>query len=429
MNAANLISIVGAQETCIYNEPTETAWNDEIVTYTNFSYNLVKLLANVGGSNNYIEGDKLWNAHGNGDLVHTLYYELITPAIAPNTSSGKATDCHWVNSVAFAAIQYALVMAGTQQCEKKHGRWMEAIMEYLYPVGKRFEELCGKLDSEVALIQSAKSDNRYVCPIMLSQTRWSCCAVPAISAHHSTLQYKIGMSKLNSLTVNVGDDSLVPYKYGTSTPITVNDIFCNVYATNIFLDDAERALMIVADLKYITTDSIENFIDSTSAGNISMDTLTLNHPTKYGMWFLQRAEATDGLTYQIGKVGVKDQFYYGADHGGETIIHPNWQLNSQTTWPVGDIAPYFFRYLKVWESFPFCSNGLGGPKYFWTFGPECHAWNPVKTVNMSRIDTIKFLAVNNCSTWTSGRIYFYTEVLNVLVVYGGVAGYLFGSAS
>ena len=137
----------------------------------------------------------------------------------------------------------------------------------------------------------------------------------------------------------------------------------------------------------------------------------------------------DGASSQPQKVGLKDKFSYSADHGGETIGTPDLQLNSQSVWDKDQLPLWFFKYSKAFESFAYCDDFSQGPKYFWTFGPDCDKYNAVKTVNMSRIDTIKFKGINNCINFTTGVIYFYTEVLNVMIIYGGVGGYLFGSAS
>lgn len=420
------INVIGAEDLAIFAEATETLWMAEMTTYTPYAVNTVRI-EGQSGSALRSNGSMLYNGHGNGDLVSTVYVETDTPALATN----GGTDAHYVPEFGFAHITDYSIQCGTQQCEKKHSRWAQAIIEYLYPEGLRWEECVGKFDKEVQLIQHARSDNKYFTPLFFSQTRYNHCAMPTVSLHHTVVQYKVNHAPIKDCVVNVGNPSAVPYKFGGTTPIQDSDVKVFLWTTNIFLDDCERAMFLVADLKYITTDTQENIksINSTGSNSIDIPTLVFQHPVKYIMWFLQRQEATDGSTYQIGKIGTKDPFFYGADHGGESVAQANLLMNSQTLWDVNNTPPQWFRVIKPRESFPWSSKQ--GPKYFWTFGAECQAWNAVKTLNFSRVDQVRFQANNNntSSAYTSGNLYHYVENLNVFIVYSGTGGYCFGSAS
>ena len=149
---------------------------------------------------------------------------------------------------------------------------------------------------------------------------------------------------------------------------------------------------------------------------------------------MQRDQAMNSMGAEPGKVGSKDFFYYGANHGGETLYQCYLKFNSQDIWDKDVVQPWFLRYVKAWEAFPYCDDGKGGPKYIWGFGPDCDQWKAVKTVNMSRIDSIRFGGINNCTAspgtaFTSATIFMYTEVEQLLATFGGNMGSIFGSAS
>jgi hypothetical protein len=219
----------------------------------------------------------------------------------------------------------------------------------------------------------------------------------------------------------------MPYVFGTSSALVDSNLSFYLWTSNIFLDDCERALFLVADLKYITTDTQEVTKDLTSNATITVDQIGFQHPMKYLIWFLRRAEAIDGTTFQRGKIGRKDPFSYAANHGGESMSQPNLLMNSQTSWDVTNTPPLWFRLIKSRESFPNVSKQ--GPKYLWAFGPGCDGWNVIKTLNLSRVDQIKFIVKNNNTAFTTGIFYLYGENVNVFVVMGGVGGNPFGSSS
>lgn len=415
--ASSIINIIGAQDVAIYSEPNDTKWMDEYVTFTNFSYNVVKIEAASGSQYN---NSKTFVGHGNGDLISTVYLELITPALATN----GGTDAHWVNSVGFAAIDTVVFKNGTQQTEVKHGRWMESVIEMCNHPGARYEEVVGKFDSEVALIQHAQSDNRFIVPLLLSQTLWLHNAVPAIALHHSSISYIINFVDLASICLNVGNPSALPYKYGTTTPISNSDMSVAMYMTNIFLSDCERALFICSDLKYVITQTQEHKQVVTS-GNVesTIQGLSINHPVKYVMYMFQQDASIDGTSTTHSSVGKKDRFDYSADHGGESVGDARFSVNNQTIWQNEELPALFLRQIRAREAFPYPSSKN---VYIWNFGPDCDKWNSVQTVNFSRIDTTKFIFRNN-NTSAGGTLYFYVENINCYVVFGGVGGVPFVS--
>jgi hypothetical protein len=416
------IRVTGSEDLAIFTEASNTLWMAELETFTPYAVNTVRLDPNSGNAFKS-NGTLTINGHGYGDLISTIYAEIDAPAITTN----NGTDAYYVNEFGFAAIKDYSIRVGTQQCEKKHGRWAQAIIEYLYPEGMRWEEGVGKFKKEIQLIQNAKSDNRYFVPLLLSQTRWSHCAIPTVSIHHSTVNYIINLNPLSDCVQNSGNPSAMPYVFGTSSALVDSNLSFYLWTSNIFLDDCERALFLVADLKYITTDTQEVTKDLTSNATITVDQIGFQHPMKYLIWFLRRAEAIDGTTFQRGKIGRKDPFSYAANHGGESMSQPNLLMNSQTSWDVTNTPPLWFRLIKSRESFPNVSKQ--GPKYLWAFGPGCDGWNVIKTLNLSRVDQIKFIVKNNNTAFTTGIFYLYGENVNVFVVMGGVGGNPFGSSS
>lgn len=416
--APSIVNIVGAQELAIYSDPDDTLWMSEVVSFTNFSYNVVKVQGAAGTK--YLP-TKTFLGHGYGDLISTIYLEFLFPALAVNST---ATDAHYVNSLGYAAIDTFSLKCGTQICELKHGRWMEAIIEMCYPPGNRYEELIGTFKTDSELIQFAQSDNRLLVPILLSQTRWLHNAIPAISLHHSAITYEVKLFSLDTITVNLGAATVVPYKYGTTTALANSDVDVNLFMTCIFLDDCERALFLCSDLKYIITQVQETVQPVTATGAFNISGFSLNHPLKYGFWMLQRAESIDGTTYTRRSVGVKDKFDYCANHGGESLSDMKWTVNGQQLWNSDDLPPVFLRQIRPRESFPYASTRN---IYMWNFGPDCDKWNPTQTVNFSRIDNTKFEAKNNNTTFTTGNLFFYVENVNLFMVYGGIGGCPFTS--
>lgn len=421
--APSIVNITGPQDLAIYADPEETCWMNDIVSFTNFAYLPVKIQAVAGTK---YAPTKSFSAHGYADLLSTVYIEFMVPAIAPN---GAATDCYLVNSFGFAAIDTFTFKIGTSAAEVKYGRWMEAIIELTEAPGSRFEDLVGTFESETQLIQASASDNRYLVPILISQTRWLHNAVPALALHHSTITYEVKLFTLDLLTVNVGAPTLVPYKFGTTTALQNSDIDVNLYVTGIILDDCERSLFICSDLAYVITQVQEYTLPITATGQFKAP-LNWNHPLKYGMWFLQRAESIDGSTFTRDKVGLKDRFDYSSNHGGESLSDMKWTINQQQIWNSDDLPPVFLRVIRAKEAFPYNSKRC---IYIWNFGPDCDKWNPVQTVNFSRIDNSQFEAKNNNIAtpspnprgivgFTTGIFYKYVENINKEVIYGGIGG-------
>lgn len=420
--ASSIINIVGPHELAILGDPDDTKWMDEWTTWTNFSYNVVKVESNAG--NNYATS-KTFTGHGNGDLLSTVYLEMLTPALTTN----GGTAAHYVNSVGFAAIDTVTFKNGTQQTETKHGRWMEAIIEMCNAPGQRYEELVGKFESEIELIQFAGSDNRIIVPLLLSQTLWLHNAIPIISLHHSSVSYTFQFFDVGNLVNNVGNASASPYKYGTTTAIANADIQVAMYMTNIFLDDCERALFICSDLKYVITQTQEHKQSVTTANVESqIQGFSVNHPIKYGMWMFQMDDSIDGTTYTQRSVGAKDRFDYSASHGGESVSDCKWSVNNQQIWGNEDVCALYLRQVRAKEAFPYPSSKN---VYIWNFGPCCNEWNAVKTVNFSVIDQTKFQFRNNNTAVNGlsgvGTLYFYVENINCYLAYGGVGGTPFGS--
>lgn len=419
--ASSLIAIYGAQDLAIYSDPDDTIWMNEMVTYTNFAYNVVRL--DPEGNTDWAQ-EKTFLAHGNGDLISTLYLEILRPAIIPN-GGGSSSYAYYVNSFGWAAIDRIQLRVGTQDSITIHGRWVEALIELTLAPGSRYEELVGTFDTEAELIQHAKGDTQILVPILLPQTRYLHNALPIISLHHSTVKYVIRLFDLSLLVVNSGDATVKPWKYGTTAEVQNSDFVIRMFMTNIFLDECERALFLCSDLKYVITQTQE-FTQQVSqtSGTINFQGISINHPVRYALLFLQRVQSIDGTTKTIDSVGLKDRFDYCADHGGESMYNIKWEVNNQPIWD-DKISSKFLRKIKTRESFPRCTNRN---IYCWAFGPNCDHWNLVQTVNFSRIDTTKVSFSNNNAAYTVGDMaYCYIENGNVFVVYGGTGGTPFTS--
>jgi len=134
------------------------------------------------------------------------------------------------------------------------------------------------------------------------------------------------------------------------------------------------------------------------------------------MWFVRHAEAMDGLTYQTGKVGLKDVFDYGDNHNanqrGETIVEPNFALNGNAVWESNVLPSIYYRKTQPWQNF---NNVPERNIYVFSFTPMAMDAQTYTTVNYSKVDTKQFHFYHRTNNATSGTGFFFAYNVNLMV--------------
>lgn len=351
-------------------------------------------------------------ARGNGDLLSSIYLEVVLPAL--NQSQNSSTWQGWVNSIGHCLMESVTLQIAGQEIEKHYPEWMEIWSELTLRSDQRelYNSMIGKYDSDISLETNATSAKRLYIPLQFWFCRNPGLAIPLIALNIHEVKVVIQFRQLSELTRSDVEITTPQNSSGETATITSASLYCDY----IYLDDDER--------RRFTQNHHEYLIEQVQfLGNKEVDAsiasqrikLSFEHPVKELMWALSRNSNRDINTSTGNKL-----VDFSSSLSTDTFSTLKLQFNGNDRFSIRNSD--YFRTVQ-----PFKAHS-GNPRkhcYCYSFGLKPEEHQPTGQVNMSRLDSINMMFTYNSADVVASLWKIYAVNYNVLRFHSGMAGLAF----
>jgi hypothetical protein len=254
----------GAQDVYLTGNPQITFWKVSYRRYTNFSMEAI--------SQTFSGTPRLGNRVScqisrNGDLVHKMYIEVTSIALAAaiNVADGGA----------YMLINNVEVEIGGQKIDKQFGEWMFIWNKLSLPAGKYagLEKVTGIRAADFAVNPGTRT-------VIVPLEFWFC-RNPGLALPLIALQY-------HEVKINVQFSTGAQIQFGGATPYDIGT--ATLWVDYIFLDTDERRRMAQNPHEYLI-DQVQFTGEEALTGTTQSIRLNFNHPVKELVWVGQIANA------------------------------------------------------------------------------------------------------------------------------------------
>ena len=430
----------GAQDINLTGSPQISFFKATYKRHTNFATQWVPQPMN-GDPRQGIESTKIQISR-NGDLVQEIY-------LVAQLTSGNVSTLDTVYP-AERLVSHINLSIGGQQVDKHYQRWWRLFSELSHDNAKKdnYSKLVnlGTADGTTASITNGQypKKNQIVLPLIFFFNRNPGLALPLMSLQYSMVELSIKWgAELNSLI-----DHTLP-----------GQVEC--WANYIYLDDAERQMMVAKPQKYLIEQVQHNGVkqvDNDSQGISHLVSLDFNHPVKEIVW-CHPHETGDGydsnlwnmtsspvahVQAEVGNSVSKDiggPGYGVVPHQAGGVVHvysqaPGWtedlygpcgeasiQLNGQDValnqlgTIYNQVQPYYHH------------SGCPVPGvYCYSFALEPEKYQPTGTCNFSRIDngTLRFRLIDGAELYNN-FVSIFAVNYNIMNIGAGMASMAFAN--
>ena len=422
----------GAQDVNLTGNPQISFFKANYKRHTNFATQWVPQPMN-GDPKQGMESTKIQISR-NGDLVQEIYL------IANITKSGQASAAGTVYPAERLVSSINLSIGG-QQIDKHYQRWWRLFSELNHNNAKKdqYSKLTnlGPQTGTGALTKGAsagvqiagqdgKRKQQVVLPLIFFFNRNPGLALPLMALQYSMVE----------LAIKWGDE-LDDYV----DPTLTGQIEC--WAKYIYLDDAERRLMVSGPQKYLIEQVQHNgvtTVDSSSDGISHLVNLEYNHPVKEIVW-CHPATTGDGTTHTLWNmthIGVTAAVGAVGATSGVTPHQCGGVVLASTPWSEDEYGPCGEASIQINGQDVAINQGgttynqtqpyyhhSGCPVpgiYSYSFALNPEAYQPSGTCNFSRIDnaTLRFRIIDNAVS-THSKVSIFATNYNVMNIGSGMA--------
>ena len=361
---------------------------------------------------------------GLGDFWGDTKILFALPAIQRNSSAGalwgRGNDAYWVNNFGYAAIQELDLLVGQQVA-------ITAIADDLFDwyqnhhpnAALPIDVDIGRYTKECQLKRAAQCNQVLSVPLMMSVFRAQRTDrhFPLLRFFNQSVHLQLQLRSLLNVTVNENALSLVPYKYGTTTPVANADVGVRLFSTFLIMNTDERNALAMRATRHIVLQSqTMQQVSTDAAGRLVTIQPTFNHTCRSLRVFFLPDKYIDGSTRSPNGVGLKNYFDYTASHGGESGCDINLKFNS-TAVIDNQVPPVILR-SNIWAANYLKPNY--GSKYLIPFQRRLLSDDLNHGVNFSGIDKVAIEVRKNVGD--SGTFFVQTDNVNLIATVNGYGG-------
>ena len=421
----------GAQDINLTGNPQISFFKASYKRHTNFATQWVPQPMN-GDPKEGMESTKIQISR-NGDLVQEIYL-VAQQKVVPSS-----------NATVYAAerlVSHINLSIGGQQVDKHYQRWWRLYSELNHDNAKKdnYSKLVnlGTRDGNTAAIKKGQltSKNQIVLPLIFFFNRNPGLALPLMALQYSMVELSIKWGA--ELDTYVDKDK-------------TGQIEC--WAKYIYLDDAERQLMVSKPQKYLIEQVQHNGarrVNNSSVSESYLVDLDFNHPVKELVW-CHPTESGDGIGSNLWNMtnatSLDAHVGFGAANDGISLVVPHqaggvvltsnaWsedldgpcgeasiQLNGQDValnqlgTIYNQVQPYYHH------------SGCPVPGiYCYSFALEPERYQPTGTCNFSRIDnaTLRFRLIDEAQL-TNNFVSIFATNYNIMNIGAGMASMAFAN--
>lgn len=371
-------------------------------------------LTPINGNNNSQLGSENttmeWRLDDQGDALVGIVFMYTQPAVPTSGLPSGVRAFHFQNKVAMAYAQEISLKTGTTVLEKytpeSSERWYATKG---HGVMNAWREAVGDFCNEAELVAASRNAQVFLQPCY-----FECCGAidskfstfePVNAMFNSDLKLCLKPNPSSQWSVAVGnkDASRALITAPTVTP----------FGIYLFLNEAERSY--IQDVDHCMAyrfHRVEDPVTTTASDgstftNQNLVSIHNDHLTIGMYWCIRSAAALDGTTYQLGKIGTYDRFYYGhPETNGESVSRMCISAGQTGFWDGTVIPAMWFRTYSL---------AMAGVRidpsrniYGHFFGPFATTSDPSGYYNFSTTDTNTASYQANHSTASS----FYIEFVN-----------------
>lgn len=371
----------GAQDVYLTADPTITFWKAVYRRHTNFA--MESMSQTLSGTTNF--GNRVTcRVSRNGDLLHRVYVKATLPSQTSDTDSND-----YVNRVGFRLLNSVELRVGGQMIDRHYSHWMHIWTELTHTTDQKalLDKMVGGKGEDGA-VQGTGSILDLNIPLLFSFCRNPGLALPLIALQYHEVELWIQFETLaNCLDSGSGTGSLSNVE---------------LWADYIFLDTEERKEFAQKPHEYLIEVTQNQDATLSGTGNNSVR-LTMNHPTKFITWAVQRSTPTG------------DKFTDYTNGSASNVSLAKLKLNGQDRFAQRDST--YFNYVQPYQHFE-VKPDLGINVYCFALKPAEH--QPSGSCNLSRIDNVNLDIVPTDTSATQLRVYGFSN--NVFRVASGMGG-------
>lgn len=371
-----------------------------------------------------------------GDRWASLTAVVKVPALQRNSGGdtlvGRAADAYYVNNAGIRLFQEVTVRSGNVD---GHVLTHQDLFMHYQMHDEYASDVCDprihRFSSLSQLKQFSAANCTWTVPLYDSQYRFN----RLHSNFHfnaslrQAVEFKVRLASLVDITVNETNTSLLPYKYGTSTPLASDDVQIQFYSHFLIMSSEERnaqkQLWQSSSGHHVPITYPQTFTYKSPASEVAGTEIRIpvnpNHAISGFYLFFQPDSYIDGSRVSPQGVGLKNWYDYSAPLGGHTIgaIDMLWNGSSflDKTHPVNWTLSSWQQFHETLHKKPFSTI------YPVSFATKMDGDYPDKTINLSNVDRIEIVVNKNVSEAGTFYIVFLTQ--NVFSYKSGFATQIF----
>lgn len=404
------IATYGEQDVYLIGNPSITFFKVVYRRHTNFSIESIE--QPFKGDPDFGKKVEAVIARGNGDLLSSIYLEVVLPAL--NQSQNSSTWHGWVNSIGHCLMEYVKIEIGGQEIERHYPEWMEIWSELTMKNDKRelYNDMIGKYDSDVSLETNAITSKRLYIPLQFWFCRNTGLAIPLVALHNHEVKITFQFRQLSELTRSDVQITTPQDSSGNTASFTSATLYCNY----ITLDDDERRRFsqnhheyLIEQVQFLGNKEVDASIASQRVK------ISFEHPVKELMWALS-TNAKRTINTSTGN----QMMNFSSTSSSDTFSSLKLQFNGQDRFSERNAT--YFRKVQPYESHS------GSPRkhcYCYSFGLKPEEHQPTGQANMSRLDSINMMFSYTSSDVVASIWKIYAINYNILRIISGSGGLAF----
>lgn len=380
---------------------------------------------------------QLYDPTTHGDKWASLKAFVVLPDIQRNATTftavnyaGRDNDAYYVQDVGFAMFPEVIIRTGGVDLPVLTDHHSMFYYQQQHPDSREdIDENIGHYRTVGDLKQAASAPQILVVPFLAPYWQMRKNPHRAFPLNHTAAQptqLKVRMREIYEITVNELEETakVNPWKKGTSTPITSNDISVRFFSNFLLMHHRERSAQrqlnltntgITMDFHYFAT--VER-VSNESAGTLISWELDVNHTTNGFVLYYQPNNYIDGSFVSPCGVGAKNYYDFSDPNGSESLY--NFGMWTNNTGLIDDTEPISIRRAGHHDM----HNDTPHWTTFYTFTVDCKGMDnayETHTFNPSCIEKFKISFRKNSSG--NGTAYAMFSVKNLFFaqgLYGGL---------
>lgn len=404
------IAAYGEQDIYLVGNPQITFFKVVYRRHSNFSIESIE--QSFTGDADFGKKVEAVIARGNGDLLSSIYLEVVLPAL--NQSQNSSTWHGWVNSIGHCLMESATLQIAGQEIEKHYPEWMEIWSELTLRDDQRqlYNTMIGKYETDASLETNATSAKRLYIPLQFWFCRNPGLAIPLVALNYHEVKVVIQFRQLSELTRSDVEITTAQDSAGDTATITSASLYCDY----ITLDDDERRRFsqnhheyLIEQVQFLGNKEVDASIASQRVK------LSFEHPVKELMWALSR-DSNRAINTSTGNKLVD----FSSSLSTDTFSTLKLQFNGQDRFSVRNSD--YFRLVQPYQAHS------GNPRkhcYCYSFGLKPEEHQPTGQANMSRLDSINMMFTFNSADVVASLWKIYAINYNILRFHSGMAGLAF----